>query len=70
MCLRLVIDMVQYMVQPCAIIQARSDSDFGVKCSTVQFYVIEHNSKSNCWIELKLYAFGSVLYVGQFIPQW
>ena len=35
--------------------QARSDSDFGVKFSIVQFYAIEHNSKSNCWIKLKLY---------------
>jgi hypothetical protein len=36
-------------------IQVRSDSDFGVKFSTVQFYAIEHNFKSNRWIELKLY---------------
>jgi hypothetical protein len=35
--------------------QARSDSDFGVKFSTIQFYAIEHNFKSNRWIELKLY---------------
>ena len=41
--------------QPCDMTQARSDSDFGVKFSTVQFYAIEHNSKSNCWIKLKLY---------------
>jgi len=33
----------------------RSDSDFDVKFSTVQFYTIKHNSKSNYWIELKLY---------------
>jgi hypothetical protein len=43
------------MVQPCDTLQARSDSDFGVKYSTVQFYAIEHNFKSNRWIELKLY---------------
>jgi hypothetical protein len=42
-------------VQPCDTNQARSDSDFGVKFSTVQFYTIEHNFKSNRWIELKLY---------------
>jgi hypothetical protein len=34
-------------------IQLRSDSDFSVKFSFVQFYAIEHNSKSNRWIELK-----------------
>jgi hypothetical protein len=38
-------------VQPCDTTQERSDSDFGAKFSTVQFYAIEHNSKSNCWIE-------------------
>jgi len=41
--------------QPCDTTQAMSNLDFGVNFSTVQFYVIEHNSKSNCWIELKLY---------------
>jgi hypothetical protein len=40
-------------VQPCDTNQARSDSDFGIKFSTVQFYAIEHNSKSKRWIELK-----------------
>jgi hypothetical protein len=35
-------------------IQARLDLDCGVKFPTVQFYIIEHNSKSNRWIELKL----------------
>jgi hypothetical protein len=39
-------------VQPC---EASSDSDFGVKVFIVQFYTIEHNFKSNRWIELKLY---------------
>ena len=34
-------------VQPCDTNQARSDSDFGVKVSTVQLYAIEHNFKSN-----------------------
>jgi hypothetical protein len=33
-------------------IQVRSDSDFDVKFSIIQFYAIEHNSKSNRWIEL------------------
>jgi hypothetical protein len=28
-------------------IQTRLDSDFGVKFHIVQFYVIDHNSKSN-----------------------
>jgi hypothetical protein len=42
-------------VQPCDTTQERSDSDFGVNFSTIQFYAIEHNSKSNHWIELKLY---------------
>jgi len=42
-------------VQPCDTTQARSDSDFGVRVSTFQFYAIEHNFKSNRWIELKLY---------------
>jgi len=28
---------------------------FCIKVSTIQFYAIEHNFKSNCWIELKLY---------------
>jgi hypothetical protein len=43
------------MVQPCDTTQVKSDSDFGVKVSTVQFYAIEHNFKFNRWIELKLY---------------
>jgi len=43
------------MVQPCDTTQPRSYSDFGVRVSTVQFYTIEHNFKSNYWIELKLY---------------
>jgi len=43
------------MVQPSDRTRARSDSDFGVNFSTIQFYDIEHNSKSNHWIELKLY---------------
>ena len=28
---------------------------FCIKVFTIQFYAIEHNFKSNCWIELKLY---------------
>jgi len=42
-------------VRPCDMIQVRSDSDFGVNVSTVQFYANKHNSKSSNWIELKLY---------------
>jgi len=53
------------MIQPCDTIKARPDLNFGVKLFTVQFYAIEHNSKSNCWIELKLYhKIQKVLYVG------
>ena len=40
------------IVQPCDTTQARSSLDFSVKFSTVQFYAIKHNSKSNCWIML------------------
>jgi len=36
-------------VQPCHTTQARSDSDFGARVSTVQFYAIEHNFISNRW---------------------
>jgi hypothetical protein len=43
------------MFQPCDTTQARLNLDFGVNFSTVQFYVIKHNFKSNRWIELKLY---------------
>jgi len=43
------------MVQPCDTTQVRSDSDFGVKFSTVQVCAIKHNFKSHRWIELKLY---------------
>jgi hypothetical protein len=43
------------MVQSYDTTQARSDLDLGVKFATVQFYAIEYNSKSNRWIELKLY---------------
>jgi hypothetical protein len=39
----------------CDTIQARSDSNFGIKFSTVQFYAIDHYFKFNRWIELKLY---------------
>jgi len=43
------------VVQPCDTTQARSDSDFGIRVSNVQFYAIKHNFKSNHWIELKFY---------------
>jgi hypothetical protein len=43
------------MIQPYDTIQVRSYSDFDVKFSTIQFYVIEHNFKFNRWIKLKLY---------------
>jgi hypothetical protein len=35
-------------------IQIRSDSDFIIKFSIVQFYTFKHNFKSDRWIELKL----------------
>jgi hypothetical protein len=43
------------IVQPCDTTQAMSYSDIGVNFSTLQFYAIEHNSKSNRGIELKLF---------------
>jgi len=33
----------------------RSNSDFDVKCATIQFYGNNYNSQSNRWIELKVY---------------
>jgi hypothetical protein len=50
-------------VQPSDTTKARSNSDFGLKFYTIQFYVIEHNFKSNCWIELKLYQKISEVFV-------
>ena len=37
-------------------IQARSNSDFDVKCATIQFYGNSHNSQSYHWIGLKVYV--------------
>ena len=37
-------------------IQERSNSDFDVKCATIQFYGNSHNSQSNYWIKLKCYV--------------
>ena len=37
-------------------IQARSNSDFKVKCATIQFYTKSHNSQSYHWIGLKVYV--------------
>jgi hypothetical protein len=37
-------------------IQERSNSDFDVKCAPIQFYGNNHNSQSECWIELKVYV--------------
>ena len=37
-------------------IQARSNSDFDVKCATIQFYAKSHNSQSYHWIGLKFYV--------------
>jgi hypothetical protein len=43
-------------VQPCDTTQGRSDSDFGVKCATVQVYGNSHNSSFDHWIGLKCYV--------------
>ena len=37
-------------------IQARSNSDFDVKCATIQFCGNSHNSQSYHWIGLKFYV--------------
>ena len=37
-------------------IQERSNSDFDVKCATIQFYGNNHNSQSDSWIGLKFYV--------------
>jgi hypothetical protein len=50
-------------VQPSDTTQARSNSDFGLKVYTIQFYAIEYNFKSNCWIKLKLYLKISEVFV-------
>jgi len=36
-------------------IQERSNSNFDVKCATIQFYGNNHNSQSDRWIELNVY---------------
>jgi len=36
-------------------IQERSNSDFDVKCATIQFYGNSHNSQSDHWIRLNIY---------------
>ena len=37
-------------------IHERSNSDFDVKCATIQFYGNSHNSQSDRWIKLKCYV--------------
>ena len=37
-------------------IQERSNSDFDVKCATIQFYGNRHNSQFDRWIGLKVYV--------------
>jgi hypothetical protein len=37
-------------------IKVRSNSDFAVKSATIQFYGNSHNSQSDRWNELKIYA--------------
>jgi hypothetical protein len=36
-------------------IHARSNSDFDVKCPTIQFYSNSYISKSNRWIGMQIY---------------
>jgi hypothetical protein len=36
-------------------IQERSNSDYDVKCATIQFYGNSHNSQSDRWIGLEFY---------------
>jgi len=43
------------LIIPSDTIQERTNSDFDVKCATIQFYDNSHNSQSDCWIELKFY---------------
>jgi hypothetical protein len=47
-------------------IQERSNSDFDVKCATIQFYGNSNNSQSDRWIGLKVYMESSDMlsYVG------
>ena len=37
-------------------IQERSNSDFDIKCATIQFYDNSQNSQSDCWIELQFHV--------------
>jgi hypothetical protein len=37
-------------------IQERSNSEFDVKCVTIQFYGNNHKSQSDRWIELQFYT--------------
>jgi hypothetical protein len=41
---------------PSDTIQERSNSDFDVKCATIQFYGNTYNSQSDCWIRLTFYV--------------
>jgi len=43
------------LIIPSDTIQERTNSDFDIKCATIQFYDNSHNSQSDCWIELKFY---------------
>jgi hypothetical protein len=45
----------QFCSGPVDTIQARSNSDFDIKCATIQFYGNSHNSRSDRWIRLKVY---------------
>jgi hypothetical protein len=43
-------------------IHARSNSDFDVKCATIQFYDNSHNSQSDRWIGLKVYMESPIMF--------
>jgi hypothetical protein len=43
-------------------IQEMSNSDFEVKCATIQFYGNNHNSQSDRWIKLKVYVESSDMF--------
>jgi len=57
----LVLVWVPDTVQPCDTTQVRSDSNFGLKSTTVQVYNNSHNSQSDRWIGLQFYVHSSVL---------
>ena len=49
-------EMVSDTVQPCDTTQVRSNSDFGIKSTTVQVYGNNHNFQSDHWIGVIFYV--------------